>query len=156
MLEHSEIEPVIDTRSLAEIMIIGPGRTPGCGVFKGISEIRPAHYAYYDETGLTIHRYWKVEAHEHSDSFEQTAEKVRYLVTDSIKRQLVSDVPLCTFLSGGLDSSLISSVTNGEFKKSGEVLHTFPLTIRTKKNISKNQNFSRIQIRNLYGLWRNI
>ena len=69
LLEHSEIEPVIDTRSLAEIMIIGPGRTPGCGVFKGISEIRPAHYAYYDETGLTNHRYWNVEAHENSDSF---------------------------------------------------------------------------------------
>lgn len=141
LLEHSEIEPVIDTRSLAEIMIIGPGRTPGCGVFKGISEIRPAHYAYYDETGLTIHRYWNVEAHEHSDSFEQTAEKVRYLVTDSIKRQLVSDVPLCTFLSGGLDSSLISSVTNGEFKKSGEVLHTFSVDYKDNEKYFKKSKF---------------
>lgn len=141
LLEHSEIEPVIDTRSLAEIMIIGPGRTPGCGVFKRISEIRPAHYAYYDETGLTIHRYWNVEAHEHSDSFEQTAEKVRYLVTDSIKRQLVSDVPLCTFLSGGLDSSLISSVTNGEFKKRGEVLHTFSVDYKDNEEYFKKSKF---------------
>ena len=141
LLEHSEIEPAIDTRSLAEIMIIGPGRTPGCGVFKGLSEIRPAHYAYYDETGLTIHRYWNVEAHEHSDSFEQTAEKVRYLVTDSIKRQLVSDVPLCTFLSGGLDSSLISSVTNGEFKKSGEVLHTFSVDYKDNEKYFKKSKF---------------
>lgn len=125
LLEHPEIEAQMDLRSICEIMLIGPGRTPGCGVFKNISEIRPAHYAIYDSTGMTIHRYWNVEAHEHEDSFEQTVEKVRYLVTDSIKRQLVSDVPLCTFLSGGLDSSLISSVTNEEFRKRGEVLHTF-------------------------------
>ena len=125
LLEHPEIEAQMDLRSLCEIMLIGPGRTPGCGVFKNISEIRPAHYAIYDSTGMTIHRYWNVEANEHEDSFEQTVEKVRYLVTDSIKRQLVSDVPLCTFLSGGLDSSLISSVTNEEFRKRGEVLHTF-------------------------------
>ena len=125
LLEHPEIEAQMDLRSLCEIMLIGPGRTPGCGVFKNISEIRPAHYAIYDSTGMTIHRYWNVEAYEHEDSFEQTVEKVRYLVTDSIKRQLVSDVPLCTFLSGGLDSSLISSVTNEEFRKRGEVLHTF-------------------------------
>lgn len=125
LLEHPEIEARMDLRSLCEIMLIGPGRTPGCGVFKDINEIRPAHYAVYDSTGMTIHRYWNVAAHEHEDSFEQTVEKVRYLVTDSIKRQLVSDVPLCTFLSGGLDSSLISSVTNEEFRRRGEVLHTF-------------------------------
>lgn len=141
LLEHPEIEAKIDTRSLCEIMLLGPGRTPGCGVFKGIDEIRPAHYAVYDKSGMTIHRYWNVEAHEHTDSFEQTTEKVRYLVTDSIKRQLVSDVPLCTFLSGGLDSSLISSVTNAEFKKRGEVLHTFSVDYVDNEKYFKKSKF---------------
>ena len=107
------------------------------------SEIKAllAHYAIFDETGLTIHRYWNVEAHEHTDSFEQTVEKVRFLVTDSIKRQLVSDVPLCTFLSGGLDSSLISSVANEEFRKRGEVLHTFSVDYKDNDKYFRKSKF---------------
>ncbi len=141
LLEHPEIEARMDLKSLCEIMLIGPGRTPGCGVFKNIDEIRPAHYAIYDSTGMTIHRYWNVTVCEHRDSFEQTAEKVRYLVTDSIKRQLVSDVPLCTFLSGGLDSSLISSVANEEFRKRGEVLHTFSVDYVDNEKYFKKSKF---------------
>lgn len=125
LLEHPEIKAEMDINSLAEIMLTGPGRTPGYGVFKGIWEIRPAHFAFYDRNGLKIRKYWDVEAKEHRDSFDETVEKVRFLVTDSIKRQLVSDVPVATFLSGGLDSSLISSVANEEFQKRGEVLDTF-------------------------------
>lgn len=141
LLEHPEIEAKMDIRSLSEIMLIGPGRTPGCGVFKDINELRPAHYAVYDEKGLKIERYWNVEAREHTDTLEQTVERVRYLVTDSIKRQLVSDVPLCTFLSGGLDSSLISSVTNEEFKKRGEVLHTFSVDYVDNEKYFKKSKF---------------
>jgi len=125
MLEHPEIEPEIDTNSIAEIMLIGPGRTPGCGVFKGIEELKPAHCGYFTKDGFSLWQYWSVECQEHTDNIEQTIETVRFLVTDSIKRQLVSDVPLCTFLSGGLDSSIISSVANNEFKKQGRLLHTF-------------------------------
>ena len=105
MLCHPEIEPVMDINSLSEIMLIGPGRTPGCGVFKGIEEIKPAFCGTYSHDGLKLRRYWQLCYKEHTDNFNQTAEKVRFLVCDAIKRQLVSDVPLCTFLSGGLDSS---------------------------------------------------
>ncbi|MDD6275963.1 MAG: asparagine synthase (glutamine-hydrolyzing) [Clostridia bacterium] len=125
LLEHPEIEPVIDINSIAEIMLIGPGRTPGCGVFKGIKEVEPGCFLFYSDAGAEQKRYWSLECREHTDNFEQTAEKVRYLVTDSVRRQLVSDVELCTFLSGGLDSSLISSIANSEFKKQGKMLHTF-------------------------------
>ncbi len=125
LLEHPEIKAKMDIDSLAEIMLIGPGRTPGCGVFKGIEEVKPAHYLFFDNRGLYHYKYWSVESREHTDSFKETVEKVRFLVTDSIKRQLVSDVPLATFLSGGLDSSLISSVANETYKEKGEMLHTF-------------------------------
>ncbi len=125
LLENPEVEAEMDINSLSEIILIGPGRTPGCGVFRNVEELKPAHYAYYDKDGLHIKRYWSLESKEHTDSFEKTVENVRYLVTDAIKRQLVSDVPLCTFLSGGLDSSIISSVSNEVYKERGEVLHTF-------------------------------
>lgn len=156
LLEHPEINAEMDIDSLAEIMLIGPGRTPGCGVFRGIEEVKPADYAVFDRNGLKITRYWNVESREHTDSFEQTAEKVRFLVTDSIKRQLVSDVPLCTFLSGGLDSSLISSVANEEFKKRGEVLHTFSVDYRdndkffTKSKFQPNSDPEYIRIMSNY------
>lgn len=141
LLEHPEIDAEIDIDSIAEIMLIGPGRTPGYGVFKNIKELKPAHYAIYDGNRLKIKKYWDVTAAEHTDSFETTVEKVRYLVTDSIKRQLISDVPLCTFLSGGLDSSLISSVANEEFKKRGEVLHTFSVDYVDNSKYFKKSKF---------------
>ena len=141
LLEHPEIEPRMNIDSLAEIMLIGPGRTPGCGVFSGMKEIKPAHCAFFDKNGLKDWEYWKLESREHTDSFEQTAENVRYLLTDSIKRQLVSDVPLCTFLSGGLDSSLISSVANREFKERGEILHTFSVDYVDNEKYFKKTKF---------------
>ncbi len=125
LLLHPEIEPLMDIESLSEIMLIGPGRTPGCGVFKGIREVLPAERGYYCDGRLTKNKYWSVEQREHNDSFNDTVEKVRFLVTDAIKRQLVSDVPVCTFLSGGLDSSIISSVSNACFKEQGKTLCTF-------------------------------
>lgn len=125
LLEHDEINAVMDINSLAEIMLIGPGRTPGYGVFKGIEEIKPGEHGFYDKNGLKKEKYFTVKYHEHTDSFEETVEHVRFLVTDAIERQLISDVPVCTFLSGGLDSSLISSVSNNYMKNKGEVLHTF-------------------------------
>ena len=141
LLEHPEINAEMDIDSLAEIMLIGPGRTPACGVFRGIKEIRPARYAYYTSDGIKITKYWDVTAKEHTDNFGQTVEQVRFLVTDSIKRQLVSDVPVATFLSGGLDSSLISSVANEEFRKRGEVLRTFSVDYVDNNKYFKKSKF---------------
>lgn len=141
MLCHPEIEPVMDINSLSEIMLIGPGRTPGCGVFKGIEEIKPAFCGTYSHDGLKLRPYWQLCYKEHTDNFEQTAEKVRFLVCDAIKRQLVSDVPLCTFLSGGLDSSLISSVSNNYFKERGESLKTFSVDYVDNEKYFKKSRF---------------
>ena len=110
LFEHPNINAVIDTRGICELMLIGPGRTPGCGVFKGIHELRPGYCAKFDKFGYRERKYWELKPHKHSDSPEETIAKVRELITDAIERQLISDVPIGTFLSGGLDSSLISSV----------------------------------------------
>ncbi len=132
ILAQTDRQPEIDAQGVMEIMLIGPGRTPGYGVFKGVEELKPAHCGFYDEDGLRIYRYWHLQDREHNETFEQTAEHVRYLVTDAITRQLISDVPIGTFLSGGLDSSLISSVASRVLKERGERLQTF--TINYKDN----------------------
>ena len=125
ILAHPSVPHTIGIEGISQLLLFGPGRTPGCGVFEGMHEILPAHCAYYTRAGLESSCYWKLEAREHTESFEQTAEHVRFLLTDAIRRQLVSDVPVGTFLSGGLDSSLISSVASREFARVGRKLHTF-------------------------------
>lgn len=111
--------PKIDEEGLNEIFFIGPGRTGGLGVFKDIYELLPGECGTYKNGILKKRRYFKVSANEHTDTLEQTIEKTRFLLKDSIERQLVSDVPLCTFLSGGLDSSIISACAADYYKNNG-------------------------------------
>ena len=113
------IEKVIDKQGISELFGIGPAHTPGTSVFKNIYEIKPAHFAVYNKSGLHIERYWKLETKEHTDNFEQTCEKVNFLLDDAIQRQLVSDVPLCVMLSGGLDSSIIVAYASNYCRKNG-------------------------------------
>lgn len=127
LLEHPDIPHEIDADGAAELILMAPGRTPGCGVIRGIKEVRPGWCGTYSKDGLKLREYWRLHAKALDETFEQTAEHTRELVLDSIRRQLVSDVPLCTFLSGGLDSSLISSVAASEMKKNGKVLRTFSI-----------------------------
>jgi len=128
ILAHPEVKTEINQEGLAEIFGIGPSRSPGSGIFKGINELRPAHALTFSKNGLKIWRYWNVKSEEHKDSVEETAEKVRYLVTDAVTRQLVSDVPLSTFLSGGLDSSIITAIAAKGFQDQNKgQLHTYSI-----------------------------
>lgn len=112
LLASGVLRPQIDEQGLHEIFFLGPARTPGCGVFKGVSELLPGECALYKNNRLTRKTYFSLEAHEHTDSESETLEKTRVLLTDAIERQLVSDVPLCMLLSGGLDSSVIVKVAS--------------------------------------------
>ena len=127
LLKNPEVRPVIDQNGAAEVMLIGPAKPVGSGVFRDISEIPPAHYATLTNGSFTVSRYWKVHATPHTETFEETSEHIRELLTDAIKRQLVSDVPLCCFLSGGLDSSVISAVAAKEFSQQGRQLSTWSI-----------------------------
>lgn len=130
ILAYPTVKAELDEEGAAEILLLGPGRTPGCGVFRGIREIEPGCCGYYENGKLTVRRYWQLRDREHTESFGETAAHVRYLVEDSIKRQMVSDVPIGTFLSGGLDSSLISAICAREMQERGEVLDTFSVDYR--------------------------
>ena len=133
LLAHPWVEPEADRESILEIILTGPGRTPGCGVFRGIRELKPGERGYFDENGLHIDRYWKLQAREHQDSLPTTIETVRELVTDAIRRQLISDVPIGTFLSGGLDSGIISSLANDYMREHDRELETFSIDYKDNK-----------------------
>ncbi len=120
-----EITTDVDENGLNEIFMLGPAKTIGTAVFKDIRELPPAAYMIYSEEKNEIREYWQLRADEHTDSVADTIQKTYFLVNDAIKRQLVSDVPLCTFLSGGLDSSIISSVASEYYKEKGSVLDTY-------------------------------
>ncbi|WP_461610501.1 asparagine synthase (glutamine-hydrolyzing) [Cytobacillus kochii] len=120
ILAHPEVKTEVDREGLAEVFGLGPSRSPGSGVFRGVKELRPAHALTLSQQGLKIWRYWNVESKKHEDSLDETAEKVRHLVTDAVTRQLVSDVPLCTLLSGGLDSSAITAIAATAYQKEGK------------------------------------
>jgi len=124
-----------------QLILLGPGRLPGSGVLEGIRELEPGSYGYYEETKLYLTQYWKLRDREHHHSFAETAEHVRYLVTDAIKRQMVSDVPVGTFLSGGLDSSIIAAVCADEMQKKGEQLHTFSVDYLNNDSYFKSSTF---------------
>ena len=119
------VRPALDRAGALQLLMLGPGRLPGSGVYHDTLELEPGCCAEFSEGKLTITRYWKLTDREHRDSFEETVESVRYLVTDAIQAQMVSDVPIGTFLSGGLDSSIITAVCAGEMEKKGEKLRTF-------------------------------
>ena len=125
ILAYPTVKPELDREGAAQILLLGPGRMPGSGVFRGICEVEPGYCGYYESGKLSLTRYWYLRDREHGDSFPDTVEKVRFLVTDAIRRQMVSDMPLGTFLSGGLDSSIISAVCAAEYRSRGEVLHTY-------------------------------
>ncbi len=125
LLSYPGVPRQLDSEGAAQIVLLGPGRIPGSGVFKNVMELMPGCFGYYCRGDWQWWRYWKLKDREHRESFEETVECVRYLVTDAIRRQMISDVPLGTFLSGGLDSSLISAICAGALSDRSEPLSTF-------------------------------
>jgi len=142
VLAHPDVQPVLDREGLSEVFGLGPSRSPGSGVFKDVKELRPAHALTFSRNGLKIWRYWNVKSEEHKDSFADTIEKIRFLFTDAVTRQLVSDVPLCTFLSGGLDSSAITAIAANAFQKEGKgPLHTYSIDYEGNDQFFKANEF---------------
>ncbi len=112
LLRHPDIPPEVDAAGVAELLLIGPGRTPGQGVFRRVRELLPGQCGFYGRDGLALRKYWTLSARPHTEGEADTVAHTRDLVQDAVRRQLVSDVPIGTFLSGGLDSSIISSVAS--------------------------------------------
>lgn len=141
LFEHPNINPNIDLDSLKQILAIGPARVAGKGVFKNIYEIKPGNFAIFNKYGFKEIQYWELKSDYHKDNYEQTVEKVSFLVRDSIEKQLVSDVDICTFLSGGIDSSIVTAVSSNYLNKLGKKLNTFSFDFKENDIYFKSNNF---------------
>ena len=101
-------------------------RTPGRVPFQGMHEVKPGHLLRVTREGSQETRYWKLEARPHVHSQAETIAHIRALLDDIVDRQLMSDVPLCALLSGGLDSSAVTALAQRARKaRDGGELSTF-------------------------------
>lgn len=121
------VKPVIDREGIAEIFALGPATPPGSGTYKDISELAPAFCATVTKDNFILKEYWKPQVEDFTETQNEAAEHLLALLDDAIVRQLVADVPLCCFLSGGLDSSAISAIAAREYRNRGDVLTTYSI-----------------------------
>jgi len=140
ILQFPNFEIKIDNQGISELFGIGPAHTPGTCIFKDIYDLKPAHFLIYNKSGVYTDRYWKLESKPHTDDFNTTCNNVKNILENSIKSQIISDLPLCSFLSGGLDSSIISLYAAEYYKENKRSkLNTFSVDyIDNDKNFVKN------------------
>lgn len=141
LVEYPGFRPVLDHDGLCEIFALGPAKTYGKGVFKDVYEVLPGHYLEYGLNGWRDEVYWALESHTHEDTFEQTVEKTSELVYDAVTIQMLSDIPISTFLSGGVDSSLVTAICAKELAKKGKVLNTFSFDFKDNHIHFKSNSF---------------
>lgn len=141
LLAHPSVKPILTKEGLTEIFGLGPARALGSGVFKDIFELPPAYCGVLTPYEFSTYEYWKLKCTPHTENAEETAEHVRSILIDAVKRQLVADVPLCSFLSGGLDSSAISAIAADEFKKQGRILNTYSIDYEDNSKFFKATEF---------------
>ncbi|KAA0023778.1 asparagine synthase (glutamine-hydrolyzing) [Antrihabitans cavernicola] len=114
---------VVDADGLRELFAMT--KAPGWSLWKDMEEVRPGTIVTVDRTGLRTRTYWKLDAVAHTDDQSTTVDRVRELMTDIVDRQLISDVPRCVLLSGGLDSSAVTGLAAARLARDGEQLRTF-------------------------------
>ncbi|MCW2878660.1 MAG: hypothetical protein JWQ95_2760 [Sphaerisporangium sp.] len=112
------LPPVVEAEGLRELLSFV--KTPECAVYRGMYEVRPGGVVRVNRHGLAKHRYWQLQAREHTDDLPTTIRTIRGLLDDIIERQLISDVPLCTLLSGGLDSSAVTALAAKALREHGQ------------------------------------
>lgn len=125
LFANPHVTPKLDTNTLREIFGIFPARTEGDGVFSGIFEIKYGHYGVYDINGFKEYKYWELKSEHHNKSYEETVSDVKYLITSAVEGQMISDVPVCSFLSGGIDSCIVTAIASNYLKKQGKEFNTF-------------------------------
>ncbi len=138
---HPDVHPAIDQGSLLELLSIGPARTSGNGVFRGMHEVIPGHYLTIRRDSVQDTLYWDLTCAKHTDSYAETVNKVSFLVRDAVRRQMVSDVPVCTFLSGGIDSSIVTMIAADYMREQGGTLNTFSFDFTENEKYFQSNSF---------------
>lgn len=133
MLSHPRVSTRVDRQGLWELLYLSPNFISGKSVFKDILELEGGECLFFDKNGLKKRKYWRIKALPYFKGRDYAIEKTSFLVSDAIKRQLVSDVPLCSLLSGGLDSSVVSAIASEEYQKRGLTLDTYSFEYEDNK-----------------------
>ncbi|TLN04462.1 asparagine synthase (glutamine-hydrolyzing), partial [bacterium] len=111
--KHAGVSDELDYEALDLYMTLMYIPSPKT-IYKAIRKLRPAHYLLAEKGRVKIERYWDIPyGHKRQVSEAEAVEELRELMTDAVRRRLVSDVPLGVFLSGGLDSSAIVALMSG-------------------------------------------
>ncbi|MFE9749551.1 asparagine synthase (glutamine-hydrolyzing) [Saccharothrix saharensis] len=84
--------------------------TPGHAIWASMRQVEPGTVVTVDVDGVRERTYWRLETRTHEDDLETTVGRVRELLDDTVRRQLVADVPRCLLLSGGLDSGTLTAL----------------------------------------------
>jgi asparagine synthase (glutamine-hydrolysing) len=125
LFAYPDLTPSLSETGLKEILGIGPARTPGCGVFDNVYDVAPGHIVTISHSGITEHTYWDLTTAPHTDDYDTTRDKITFLVNDAIARQCTPGEDICSFLSGGIDSSIVTSAASRRLKEYGMTLPTF-------------------------------
>ncbi|QFZ24434.1 asparagine synthase (glutamine-hydrolyzing) [Saccharothrix syringae] len=128
---------VVDTDGLRELLSFT--KSPGWALWRGMREVEPGTVVTVTRDGLRARTYWRLDATPHTDDRETTVARVRELMTDIVRRQLVADVPRCVLLSGGLDSSAVTGLAAAEL---GSGLRTFAVDF-----VGQEENFQPDEMR---------
>lgn len=138
---YPNFTPKIDKSGLCEIFGLGPAKSYGKGVFKDVFEVLPGEFIEISKDGLKHSKYWELIAKHHEDNYKTTVEKTRYLIEDAVSLQILSDVPICSFLSGGIDSSLITAIASKKLKERNLELNTFSFDFINNDKFFKSNSF---------------
>ncbi|WP_369390802.1 asparagine synthase (glutamine-hydrolyzing) [Streptomyces sp. CG1] len=114
LFAHPEIRPRVDADGLREAysLLFNTGPT----VWSGVREVEPGGVLVLDRGGIRERRYWQLEATDHTDDQDTTIERIRVLVGAAARSQLEADVPLCSLLSGGIDSTVLTALLADELR----------------------------------------
>lgn len=154
LLAYPGIRPEVDKNGLWELLFLTPVTMLESGTFRQIHKLLPGECGYVDADSGELHRhlYWKLQPRPFADTRAQALETVRGLMTDAIRRQMVSDVPLCTLLSGGLDSSVVTAVAADYCREKGETLCTYSFEYQGNRENFKKSLFQP-ESDDLYASW---
>lgn len=109
LFQYPGVEAELDRDGLTELLSLGPARKPGSAIFSGVFEVKPGHFITYGRAGIKDTMYHSFTIQEHKDSYEETKENIQYLLDESIQSLKGAVMPICSMLSGGLDSSVITA-----------------------------------------------
>ncbi|WDY55572.1 asparagine synthase (glutamine-hydrolyzing) [Pseudomonas sp. PSKL.D1] len=109
ILAHPEFTRALDVVGLVDALSLsrGTART----ALRGVSELAPGHRLSWRPNGKPIiSRYWQLQRREHRDDLDSTVQRTRELLGQALGEQLYADVPVCSLLSGGLDSTILTAM----------------------------------------------